>query len=670
MARVTAAPSADRVRPIEVVRLPQTDGERVAQRRAAGIGADALAAGEVGVILVAGGSGTRLGFEGPKGTFPIGPVSSASLFQIHAEKIVALGRRFGRPIPLYIMTSPENHQATVDFFQAHDQFGLEHVRFFVQGQMPAVDRATGKVLLATKDQVALSPDGHGGTLAALAAPGPDGTPSCLDEMRERGVRTLFYFQVDNPLVRDRRPGLHRPASRGRRRDVVQGRRAALARREAGRGRARRRPSAGDRVLRPSRRSWPAAASPRAGWSSGPAASPSISWSGRSSSGWWASIVSRSIGPSRRFRTSTTRANSVKPGEPNAVKFEQFIFDALPMASRWTIVETDRAGEFEPLKNAVGPDSPATVHQRMSDQFGSWLEQAGAMVPRTARRLGPLRHRDQPAVRPRRGGAEVEDRAGPGRRAADLSPLNRSPPLWTPLLRSAMLHAIIMAGGSGTRFWPKSRRDRPKQLLRLAGESTMLQQTVARIEPLVPPDRIVIVTGADQAEATRAQLPDLPAGNVVAEPCPRDTAPCVGLAAGIVASKDPEGTMIVMPADHVIEPVEAFRTTLHAAVSVIDDDPGTLVTFGITPTRPETGYGYIERGPLVEQSPRHPGLSRGPVPREARPRHGRAVPGRRHVPLELGDLRLACTDHPGRTTDPSPETRRWPRADPGCPGHPR
>jgi mannose-1-phosphate guanylyltransferase len=161
----------------------------------------------------------------------------------------------------------------------------------------------------------------------------------------------------------------------------------------------------------------------------------------------------------------------------------------------------------------------------------------------------------------------------------------------------MLHAIIMAGGSGTRFWPKSRRDRPKQLLRLAGESTMLQQTVARVEHLVPPERVVVVTGADQAEATRAQLPGLPAGNVVGEPCPRDTAPCVGLAAGIVASKDPDGTMIVMPADHVIEPVEAFRTTLHSAVSVIDDDPSTLVTFGITPTRPETGYGYIERGSL-------------------------------------------------------------------------
>ena len=164
----------------------------------------------------------------------------------------------------------------------------------------------------------------------------------------------------------------------------------------------------------------------------------------------------------------------------------------------------------------------------------------------------------------------------------------------------MLYAIIMAGGSGTRFWPKSRRDRPKQLLRLAGEATMLQQTVGRIAPLVPPDRIVIVTGADQAAATRAQLPDLPAKNVIAEPCPRDTAPCVGLAAGIVIERDPAGTMIVMPADHVIEPAESFRATVLAAVSVIDRDPSALVTFGIKPTHAETGYGYIERGPLLEK----------------------------------------------------------------------
>ena len=159
----------------------------------------------------------------------------------------------------------------------------------------------------------------------------------------------------------------------------------------------------------------------------------------------------------------------------------------------------------------------------------------------------------------------------------------------------MLHAVIMAGGSGTRFWPKSRRNRPKQLLKLHGDASMLQQTVARIAPLVAPDRTWIITGTDQAAAVRAQLPSLPTRNVVAEPCPRDTAACVGLAASIVARQDPDGTMIVLPADHVIRPDETFHTAVRAALSVIDADPTAFVTFGVKPTRPETGYGYIERG---------------------------------------------------------------------------
>jgi mannose-1-phosphate guanylyltransferase len=164
----------------------------------------------------------------------------------------------------------------------------------------------------------------------------------------------------------------------------------------------------------------------------------------------------------------------------------------------------------------------------------------------------------------------------------------------------MLYAVIMAGGSGTRFWPKSRRDRPKQLLKLAGERTMIQQTVDRIAPLVPYDQILVITGADQAEATREQLPELPAENIIAEPCPRDTAPCVGLAAWHVRRRSADATMILMPADHVIEPTETFLASIRAAVSVVQAQPGALVTFGITPTRPETGYGYIERGERFSQ----------------------------------------------------------------------
>jgi UDP-N-acetylglucosamine/UDP-N-acetylgalactosamine diphosphorylase len=378
----------DRVRAIDVVRLPQTDGERVAFRRAARIGTEALAAGEVGIILVAGGSGTRLGFDGPKGTFPIGPVSSATLFQIHAEKIVALGRRAEKVIPLYVMTSPENHDATVSFFDRNDRFGLEHVRFFVQGQMPAVDHSSGKVLLAARDQVALSPDGHGGTLTALAADGPRGEPSCLDDMRARGVRTLFYFQVDNPLVRIADPsfiGLHREADAELSFKVVErlsprekmgvvvsidGKPQVIEYSDLASELAERREPEGRLEL----------------W----AGSIAVHVLERS-------FIERLVG---EFQLPFHRAlkkvphlddsgSPVQPEAPNAVKFEQFIFDALPLATRWTIVETDRAGEFEPLKNAVGPDSPATVHQRMSDEFAAWLEQAGASVPRRADGSAPF-----------------------------------------------------------------------------------------------------------------------------------------------------------------------------------------------------------------------------------------------------------------------------------------
>lgn len=153
----------------------------------------------------------------------------------------------------------------------------------------------------------------------------------------------------------------------------------------------------------------------------------------------------------------------------------------------------------------------------------------------------------------------------------------------------------MAGGSGTRFWPKSRRNRPKQLLRLHGDRTMIQHTVDRVAPLVPHDRVWVITGADQAEATRAQLPGLPFDHIVGEPSPRDTAACVGLAAALLLADDPDATMLVMPADHVISPTDLFLQTVSAAVEVVDHDPSALVTFGISPTRPETGYGYIERG---------------------------------------------------------------------------
>ena len=159
----------------------------------------------------------------------------------------------------------------------------------------------------------------------------------------------------------------------------------------------------------------------------------------------------------------------------------------------------------------------------------------------------------------------------------------------------MLHAVIMAGGSGTRFWPQSRKRTPKQLLPLAGAETLIQQTVARCEPWIPVDRVHVVTNAVQREQTQSQLPQLPEGNFLAEPCGRNTAPCIGLAALELIRQDSEAVMLVMPADHVIRPQERFRDAVERAVGLVDRDPQRLVLFGVAPTYPATGFGYIERG---------------------------------------------------------------------------
>lgn len=164
----------------------------------------------------------------------------------------------------------------------------------------------------------------------------------------------------------------------------------------------------------------------------------------------------------------------------------------------------------------------------------------------------------------------------------------------------MLHAIVMAGGSGTRFWPASRAGLPKQLLPLAGEKTLLEDTVARLTGLVPPERVLVVTSKRLLPAVRRQLPQVPEAGLVGEPCKRDTAPCVGLAALLVSRHDPDATMAVMPSDHVIAPVEKFREAIEQAAALVAEAPGRLVTFGIKPTYPAESFGYIQQGaPLAE-----------------------------------------------------------------------
>lgn len=159
----------------------------------------------------------------------------------------------------------------------------------------------------------------------------------------------------------------------------------------------------------------------------------------------------------------------------------------------------------------------------------------------------------------------------------------------------MLHAVIMAGGAGTRFWPASRSRSPKQLLNLVGSRSMIQATVDRLGDFVTSDRVMIVTNQALVEPIATQLPDLPPSSIIGEPCKRDTAPCIGLASAIIDAKDNDATMVVMPADHVIQPDETFRDAISLAAELVQQQPSRIVTFGIKPSYPAESFGYIQRG---------------------------------------------------------------------------
>ena len=166
----------------------------------------------------------------------------------------------------------------------------------------------------------------------------------------------------------------------------------------------------------------------------------------------------------------------------------------------------------------------------------------------------------------------------------------------------------MAGGIGSRFWPQSRKDNPKQFLQVFGESTLIQNTVARLQGMVPPERVYVVTHERYVDQTREQLPAVPRENILAEPIARNTAPCIAFAAVKLLARDPDATMVVLPADHVIRNVERFQHVLHVAIEKAQNDR-SLVTIGITPTHPETGYGYIQFDGPTEDSTDEPAAYR-------------------------------------------------------------
>ncbi len=162
-----------------------------------------------------------------------------------------------------------------------------------------------------------------------------------------------------------------------------------------------------------------------------------------------------------------------------------------------------------------------------------------------------------------------------------------------------LHALVMAGGGGTRFWPRSRTRLPKQFLTFRGDRSLLQGTIDRIAAQVPLENRWVITAAVHTPIVAEQLRELVwPHRIIGEPVGRDTAPCVGLGAALIAASDPDAAMLVMPADHMIEPEQEFRRVVHAAVLTLHDHPDRLITFGVPPTYPSTGYGYIHRGPAL------------------------------------------------------------------------
>ena len=339
-------------------------------------GRELLKAGKVAAFLVAGGQGTRLGYDGPKGEFPITPIKNKPLFQVFAEQLRAYTRDFGKPIPWYIMTSDVNDAPTRAFFNKHNFFGCNpaDVFFFEQGMMPAF-AMDGKLLLAEKDSLALSPDGHGGSLRALERSG------AIADMRKRGVEHLSYFQVDNPLVHCIDPlflGLH---------DISGSEMSSKTIPKAGALEKVGNFVIGDGVLQvieysdlPDELAKQTNPDGTLRFNAGSIAIHAlrVSFIERLNAGGKLKLPWHRA--EKKVPYVDDKGQTIKPDKPNAIKMEQFVFDAIPLAKNAIVYETDRAEEFSPVKNAEGTDSPATCKRDQVRRAARWLREAGVSIP--------------------------------------------------------------------------------------------------------------------------------------------------------------------------------------------------------------------------------------------------------------------------------------------------
>ena len=354
-----------------------------AKYRAAG--EELIRGGKIAAFTVAGGQGTRLGWDGPKGTYPATVVTGKPLFRVFAEQILATQRKYGTTIPWYIMTSPINDAETRAFFADNNYFGLtrRNIFMFPQGVLPSIEAASGKLLLAEKWEIAVNPDGHGGSIKALAVSG------AIEDMVRRGIEHISYFQVDNPLVRCIDPlfiGLHAaaPDSSGE----MSSKMVAKAYAEEKVGVFCKSKSTGDKTSVIEYSDLPAELMKQTDAQGNlrfVAGSIAIHIIG-------VKFVQKLTADGHRFGlpyhraekkvpfTDTESGKRIEPAKANAVKLESFVFDAIPLAESSIVYETLRVEEFAPIKNAEGIDSPATSHQIQSDRNAKWLARYGVRVP--------------------------------------------------------------------------------------------------------------------------------------------------------------------------------------------------------------------------------------------------------------------------------------------------
>lgn len=364
------------IRPVKAYPHKPGHDQRAQYEEARVCGERLLHEGKIGAFLVAGGQGTRLGYDGPKGEFPVTPIKHKPLFQVFAEQVKAFGRDFDKPVAWYIMTSDANDAQTRAFFEQHDFFGLnpQDVFIFQQGMMPAFG-TDGRLLLGEKSSLALSPDGHGGSLRAMHRSG------ALANMRERGIEHLSYFQVDNPLVHVIDPlflGLH---------DLTGSEMSSKTIPKAGPLEKVGNFVEADGVVQvieysdlPEELAKQTNSDGSLRFNEGSIAIHAlrVSFVERLNAGGSLNLPWHRADKKVPYVDET--GNLVKPDKPNAVKLEQFVFDAIPLAKNAMVYTTDRAEEFSPVKNAEGVDSPATCRRDQIRRAARWLKSTGVEVP--------------------------------------------------------------------------------------------------------------------------------------------------------------------------------------------------------------------------------------------------------------------------------------------------